>query len=268
MLNFKTIQSTKSQEWLVFIHGAGGSLKTWKRQEAYFAKHFNLLILDLRDHGQSKNIEPAYASYTFEIISKDILQVINHLHIQEAHFMALSLGSVVIQDLATRNPEVVKSVVIAGGIFSATRSLKVFIEVALLFNRFLPYQLMYRLFSYLVMPRKRNQQARKIYQNQAKLLKPIEYTKWLGLYSEFFGLINGFYNHQIQFPMHVIMGQEDFIFIRGARRFAQVQSEVTISEIQRCGHICNIECHEEFNELALNFLKSNSSIKQTCEHPV
>ncbi len=268
MLNFKTVYNDASDDWIVLIHGAGGSLKTWKHQEDHFATDFNLLIVDLRDHGQSKNVDPAHSSYSFEIISKDIIHVMDHLKISKAHFVALSLGSVIIQDLATRYPEVVKSAVVAGGIFSATRSLKIFIETALLFNRFLPYQLMYGLFSYLVMPRKRNQFARKVYQKQAQLLKPSEYRKWLGLYSEFFGLINGFYRNQIHFPMHVIMGEEDYIFLRGAHRFTNTQIKATITEIANCGHICNLECPTHFNELAMNFLKEQMEFKQTAKHPV
>ena len=47
------------KKWLVFIHGAGGSIATWNRQIDSLAPHFNLLLVDLRDHGQSKEIVPA-----------------------------------------------------------------------------------------------------------------------------------------------------------------------------------------------------------------
>ena len=41
-------------DWLVFIHGFGGSTKMWKRQIDSFKDKFNLLILDLPGHGKSK----------------------------------------------------------------------------------------------------------------------------------------------------------------------------------------------------------------------
>ncbi|MDA1382773.1 MAG: alpha/beta fold hydrolase, partial [Bacteroidetes bacterium] len=54
--------------WLVFVHGAGGSIKTWKFQIDDLAKDFRLLLIDLRDHGFSKNIQPSYESYDFDIV--------------------------------------------------------------------------------------------------------------------------------------------------------------------------------------------------------
>ena len=43
---------SKEASWVVFIHGAGGSISTWKRQIDFFKKEFNVLLLDLRDHGR------------------------------------------------------------------------------------------------------------------------------------------------------------------------------------------------------------------------
>ena len=44
--------------WLVFVHGAGGSIRTWKYQIEAFRPHYRLLLIDLRDHGFSKDILP------------------------------------------------------------------------------------------------------------------------------------------------------------------------------------------------------------------
>ncbi|MEO1256718.1 MAG: alpha/beta hydrolase, partial [Bacteroidota bacterium] len=48
---------------IVFIHGAGGSIQTWKYQFDAFKVDFNVLAIDLRDHGSSKHIQPAYNKY-------------------------------------------------------------------------------------------------------------------------------------------------------------------------------------------------------------
>ena len=52
MLNYQ-IQDRQSDKWLVFVHGIGGSTKTWKRQINEF-KDYNLLLLDLPGHGESQ----------------------------------------------------------------------------------------------------------------------------------------------------------------------------------------------------------------------
>ncbi len=256
MLNFKTIQHPAHDQWMIFIHGAGGSIKTWKYQEEAFSAHYNLLMIDLRDHGDSKQLQPEHPAYTFELISEDILKVMDQLEIQQAYFLSLSLGSVIIQDFALRFPNRIHKAIVAGGIFSASLSLKAFVYLALTANKILPYRWMYRIFSYIVMPRRRNQFARSIYQKQAALLTQEEYLKWLGLYTEVFRLLKNFYTQNLAFEMHLIMGGEDYIFLSGARRFTNSQSKVTMAEIDGCGHICNIESHAQFNKLALQYLLS------------
>ena len=41
------IQGKIDAPWLVFVHGAGGSIKTWKFQIDDLAKDFRLLLIDL-----------------------------------------------------------------------------------------------------------------------------------------------------------------------------------------------------------------------------
>ena len=40
-------------EWIVFIHGAGGSSTIWFKQINAFRKEYNLLLVDLRGHGRT-----------------------------------------------------------------------------------------------------------------------------------------------------------------------------------------------------------------------
>ena len=54
MLNHYTYLNENTTEWVSFIHGAGGSSSIWFRQIRAFKKEFNVLILDLRGHGNSK----------------------------------------------------------------------------------------------------------------------------------------------------------------------------------------------------------------------
>jgi len=121
LLHHEVISENPDAPWLVFVHGAGGSIRTWKFQIEAFAPHFRLLLIDLRDHGNSKDILPAFPSYDFDIVAEDILLVIDHLRIQKAHFMSLSIGSVILQKIDITRPELVDRMVMAGAIFDGSR---------------------------------------------------------------------------------------------------------------------------------------------------
>lgn len=212
------------------------------------------MAIDLRDHGGSKNIEPAFSTYHFDIVIDDLLKVIDKVGIKKAHFITLSFGSVLIQALYKRHPHLVDQMVIIGGVFNANWMIKAFIHGALFTNHFLSYDNMYRVFSFLVMPRKRNQLARRVYQMQARKLSQEEYVKWLGLYGEFFRLLRNFSRQPIQNKMLILMGEDDYIFLGSARDFDKNRSQSILKTIPKAGHICNIEKPELVNELIMEFL--------------
>lgn len=256
LLHYALNTTSTTDKWIIFLHGAGGSIRTWKSQIDSFKDHFNLLAIDLRDHGKSKNIVPAYKSYQFDIVIDDIMKVINKVAIKRAHFVTLSFGSVLVQALYKRHAELVDRMVIIGGVFNANWAVKAFVHSALFTNHFLSYDKMYRVFSFLVMPRKRNQLARRVYQNQSKYLTQEEYIKWLGIYSEFFRLLRDFSNQPIHSKMLILMGEDDYIFLGSARKFAKNRDLATLKVIPKAGHICNIEKPKEVNLEIINFLNS------------
>ena len=77
MLHFTTYTKDTNTEWVTFIHGAGGSSAIWYKQLRDFRKSYNVLLVDLRGHGQSK--QPIYEKlrrYSFDTISDDIIEVL------------------------------------------------------------------------------------------------------------------------------------------------------------------------------------------------
>ena len=96
MLNYYSYAHKTSSEWVTFVHGAGGSSSIWFKQVRDFRKHFNVLILDLRGHGDSKpTLKDTFnPKYTFDSITADIVEVIDHLKIEKSHFVGISLGTI------------------------------------------------------------------------------------------------------------------------------------------------------------------------------
>ncbi|MEM9895806.1 MAG: alpha/beta hydrolase [Bacteroidota bacterium] len=263
LLNYQIHTSADSDQWIVFLHGAGGSIATWNKQIAAFETDFNLLLIDLRDHGNSKDVQPEEKRYSFQMVSEDLKKVLDHVGLQQAHFVTLSFGSIIMQDFAMRFPTYINRILVVGGVFSGSFFIRLFVFTARFFNIFLTYKAMYSLFSYVLMPRKRNQKARKIYQMHATQLSQKEYLKWVGLYYEFFNLLRTYYKRNSEHPMLIIMGGDDYVFLDGARNLATSQPHTELQIIPKVGHIANIEAAEVFNEVARAFL-----LQPTTEKPM
>jgi pimeloyl-ACP methyl ester carboxylesterase len=253
-LNHEILSNESSTEWVVFIHGAGGNLNTWKYQVPSFADSFNILLIDLRDHGSSKNILPEYKTYTFDIIISDICKLLDHLSISKANFISLSMGSMILQKLALARPDLINSAIFAGGVFKVNWKIMAFANLAFLMNKILPYRWMYLIFSLIVMPRKNHQKSRQVYIEQSKQLRPSEYQKWIGLYKEFRRVLNSYYFKSPEYDAMIIMGSQDHIFLEPAKAYHNYHSKTYLEIIPDCGHICNIEQPDAFNKLALKFL--------------
>ena len=115
MLHYKTIVNNQFDRWVVMIHGAGGSIEVWYRQVADFARHFNILLVDLAGHGGSSD-ESFGKNFSFLKAAEQVVEVLDHLKIEKSHFMGLSLGSIVVRVIAERNPRRVASMVLAGAV--------------------------------------------------------------------------------------------------------------------------------------------------------
>jgi len=255
LLHYKIYDESPNKEWLIFIHGAGGSIVTWKYQVAAFKPYFRLLLLDLRDHGKSKNMYPEYESYDFDIVAGDILKVIDHLGIEKAHFMSLSLGSVILQKIEAKRPAMVDKMIMAGGVFRATWKIKLFVHSAKFLNYLLPYRVMYNLFSWVVLPRKNHADSRRMFRLQSQKLNQNEYLKWVGLYKDFFRLLKNYFRKELQSISLVVMGDEDHVFFEAAKNFVSHHKQMAQLVIfEHCGHICNIEEYEKVNQTVLSFL--------------
>lgn len=254
MLHYQTYLLRDDRPWLVFVHGAGGAIATWRYQTEAFRPFFNLLLLDLRDHGLSKNVEPEFSSYNFDIVCDDILQVLDHLEISKGHFISLSLGSAILQRLDEKRPELIDKMVMAGGIFRATLRMRFLVSISKFLNKVLPYQAIYSLFSLIILPRANHQKSRRLYRLQARQLTQQEYMKWVGLYRDFFKVLDACFHRRVEKMSLVIMGAEDHVFFKAAKRFVERQEQARLVVFEKCGHICNIEQWQRFNEETLRFL--------------
>lgn len=260
MLYYKEYKSSEERDWVVFVHGAGGSSSIWFSQLRDFKKHFNVLMIDLRGHGKSKDLLQKYyeEDYSFEFISKDIIEVLDHLNIEKAHFIGVSLGTIIIRTIGEIAPERVKSAILCGAITRLNVRSRILVFLGHMFKRFIPYMWLYKFFAWIIMPRKRHAKSRNLFIREAKKLYQKEFLRWFKLTNEVNPLLKYFKEKEVESPMLYIMGSEDHMFLPPVRQIVNKHKNSTLQVIKNCGHVCNVERPGAFNRLSIQYLKQHS----------
>ena len=256
MLNYYSYPHKTSKEWVTFVHGAGGSSSIWFKQVRDFTKHFNILILDLRGHGNSKQTlkNTFNTKYTFDSITNDIVEVVNHLEIQKSHFIGISLGTILIRNLAEKKPHLVQSMIMGGAIIKLNFRSQILMKVGNLFKSVVPYMILYKLFAFIIMPKKNHEKSRLLFVNEAKKLYQKEFLRWFKLTSEINPLLSFFRTKDIKIPTFYIMGSEDHLFLPSIKNIISKHITSTLFIIDNCGHVVNVEQPEAFNNETIRFI--------------
>ncbi|WP_375240006.1 alpha/beta fold hydrolase, partial [Aurantibacter sp.] len=215
MLHYNTYLHETSKNWVTFVHGAGGSSSIWFKQIRAFKAEFNVLFLDLRGHGNSKpKFKDAFnTKYTFDNVTNDIVEVIDHLKIEKSHFVGISLGTILIRNLAENYPKRVDSMILGGAIMKLNLRSQILVKLGIIFKSVVPYMLLYKFFAYIIMPRKNHKSSRILFVNEAKKLYQKEFIRWFKLTSEINPLLRFFRAKDIKIPTLYIMGEQDHLFL-------------------------------------------------------
>lgn len=87
---------------LILSNSIATDLTMWDDNVPALARHFRVLRYDTRGHGRSG--APA-GDYSLDRLGRDVLELMDHLGIERAHFLGLSLGGFVGQWLGVHAPE-------------------------------------------------------------------------------------------------------------------------------------------------------------------
>lgn len=257
MLNYSIHKISDSKPWVTFVHGAGGSSTIWFKQIRTFSKHYNVLLIDLRGHGNSKKGGTKHfkSKYTFKSVSKDVVDVMDHENITESHFAGISLGTIIIRQIAEDHPHRVKSMIMGGAIMKLNFRSQILMRIGVVFKSLLPYLMLYKLFAFIIMPKKSHKQSRNLFVREAKKLYRQEFLRWFRLTAEINPLLKLFRNAEVPIPTLYIMGEEDYIFLPTIRQLVKKNSKHSkLVVIPNCGHVVNVEKPEIFNKTTINFI--------------
>ncbi|NND72574.1 MAG: alpha/beta hydrolase [Rhodothermales bacterium] len=262
MLFYKAYELDPALDWVVFVHGAGGSSTIWYKQVRDFRKRCNVLLIDLRGHGQSASIRDVVrrGKYSFEDIGKEIIDVLDYLDIQSAHFVGISLGSVLIRILAEEYPSRVKTLILGGAILRLNFRSRLLVTLGNLTKYVVPYMILYKFFAWIIMPRSNHRESRRLFAREAQKLCQKEFLRWFKLTHEINPVLRFMREKEIATPSLYLMGEQDHLFLPAVQRQVARHRNSELFVIAGAGHVCNVETPDLFNSSALAFLSRHGSI--------
>lgn len=254
LLHYETHIVHPKAEWLVLIHGAGGSTVTWKRQVPVLGAVYNLLVVDLPGHGRMSERPNTETAYTFDHIGERIWDVVDHLKLPRVHLLGVSLGTVIALSMREQRSEQVGCLVNGGAIVRLSTRLKLLATASLTLAKVIGYPAFYRLSATIMMPRKNHEASRRVFIRESRFLSTDEFRKWTAMYRSLNKTLKRLFAVASDIPHLVVMGAQDHLFLDQAKLYAMLHDTVRLEVIPRCGHVVTIEQADRFNALCLEFL--------------
>lgn len=249
---------------VVFINGLTMDLNGWLLQVAAFAKRYTLLRYDCRGQGASDKPDGPYSQ---EMHAEDLARLMDVLGIGKAHVVGLSNGGMIAQHFALLHPEKLGALVLTDTSSHVKPLLRLTIESwiksaeaggsALRYDVALPY-----LFSESFT--ERNLERLLAMRETNIVNNPVRTLVHLSRASAAHNLgdkVSG-----IKAPTLIIHGEEDILIpVKYARDLREKIEGSTLVILKDCGHAAPIEKPDEFNGIALEFLKKHDGLLKAAK---
>ena len=87
-----------------------GMLDNWQTPAKYFAPHFEVYLVDQRNHGRS----PQSEEFNYQVLADDLFEFIYTHHLHDVNIIGHSMGGKTAMKFAQNNPQLVDKLIVAG----------------------------------------------------------------------------------------------------------------------------------------------------------
>jgi pimeloyl-ACP methyl ester carboxylesterase len=98
---------------VIFVHEFAGDLRSWEPQIRHFGQRYRCIAFNARGYPPS-DVPESTAAYSQTLAAGDIKAVLDHLAIDKAHIVGLSMGSFATLHFGFRHPDRALSLCLAG----------------------------------------------------------------------------------------------------------------------------------------------------------
>ncbi|HKI98094.1 MAG TPA: alpha/beta hydrolase [bacterium] len=106
-------EDTGSGVPVVFVHEFAGDYRSWEPQVRHFSRRYRCITYNARGYPPS-DVPEQVEAYSQDIAVDDLLGLLDHLGLQQAHIVGFSMGGYAALIFGLRHPECCRSLVIAG----------------------------------------------------------------------------------------------------------------------------------------------------------
>jgi 3-oxoadipate enol-lactonase len=249
-------QETGNGDPLLLLHGLGSSGDDWWFQTPAFAPHFRVILPNLRGHKHSSPLRGPTSIYT---LMADIAQMMDAMEITQAHVLGLSLGGAVAQLLAIHFPQKVGKLILANTFahLRPTTAREAYVLARrVVVSKFLPPLTTAKIVARDLFPRPDQAALRDEVLSRIGVNDVASYRYLVDAVRRFDSRAQ---LDRIAASTLLITGDRDAVVPRGcqqqlARGIRQVQWHI----VRDSGHATPVDQPEEFNRVALEFLKRDA----------
>ncbi|MBN24049.1 MAG: alpha/beta hydrolase [Alteromonadaceae bacterium] len=101
-------RAAENQPWLLLIHGLFGSLDNLAMLRRQLNKEFNIVSIDLPDHGKSQHSE----QFSFPAYAQSVIHLLSTLEITKIHLVGHSLGGKIAMQMALSQPDLITTLTV------------------------------------------------------------------------------------------------------------------------------------------------------------
>lgn len=245
-------------EWILFIHGLGGSIETWKYQVDAFHE-YNQIFVDLEGHGKSN----FFATKKAEILAAyEIQHILEEEGIEKVHIVSMSLGTIVAMEFACLFPSKVESMVLAGCVLNLKRVSKFLLNLANVMKYIASASFSYKFFSKIIMPNKEQAISRRIFLRESLKMSHEAFKSWVSTMANTQKRLEEYLQNIAKNHLDVlfISGKNDYFFVKGIKELSQKVKNVKFLFLEKSGHVCSIDAKNRFNQIVQTFLKNHTAM--------
>lgn len=107
-IHYQIYSDKTDKPWVMLIHGLFGNLDNLSALRRLLTDQYQVLAIDLLDHGQSSFSQ----SFSFTQNAQSIVELINSLKIEQITLVGHSLGGKVAMQIALDNPQLVRELIV------------------------------------------------------------------------------------------------------------------------------------------------------------